>query len=141
MNGECRPNRYPRQVILRVYVASEVYLASEVYVASAHGDNRRAGSIGDIELGKYALDVVLDRVLDDIEIERDSLVGMSLSDPSQHVEFPGGECIIGRVLRELQGDFRRNTALACMDHSDRVDQLGAQKVLQKIADGSSFERA
>jgi hypothetical protein len=43
------------------------------------------------------------------------------------------------VRGQLQGDLRRHNAFAGADPTDRVDQLGAHEVLEKIAGGTRLE--
>src|SRR5581483_10944348 len=58
-----------------------------------HRENRGLGAVGHAELGQHVPDVVLDRLLGDPELERDSLVRPALRDQPQHLALAVGELI------------------------------------------------
>src|SRR4051794_20652095 len=64
---------------------TSLVLGPRVDEPGADGDDGRLRAVRDAELGEDVADVRLDRLLGDVELARDLLVGEAASDQHQHV--------------------------------------------------------
>jgi|SRR5712671_2753719 len=75
------------------------------------------------KLGEYVGNVALDRRFPDRELIGNQFVGVSGGNQPQHIEFARRQLVIGRMLRQLSRDVRRNSLLSGMDSTDSFQQF------------------
>src|SRR5918994_3837070 len=98
-------------------------VSSDFDDAALHGDHHGMRAVAGAELRQDTLHVRLDRALRDGELLRDLLVRQAAADPAQHLELALRQRVVRGMLRDLNGDFGRDPALARVDGPDRVQQL------------------
>src|SRR5580700_4873952 len=97
---------------------------------SAFQRNRHGmSSVVSAQFGQDVLNMPLDGFFGDPKMVGHYFVCLSGRDQSEHFYFTRGQGLIGGVFRNLPGNFRRDTLLASMDGTDRVQKFSAQQAL------------
>src|SRR5690606_22185525 len=113
----------------------------EFYDAAPCRHSDGVSPIGDIQLGEYVLQVPLDRFLGQAKLGGNLLVRLADRNELQDRDLAGRQRLVDHVQRNLVGDLAMDMALAAVDVVDRVDELGPQRALQQVADGTRLQCA
>ena len=94
--------------------------AREVDDSSLQADDRRVRPIIGVKFRQNALDSPFYGVFRNTKLIGNLLVRVPVGDQAQHSDFCRREGLIAHVLGDLERDFGRQTPLAGVDRSDRL---------------------
>src|SRR5947209_6781319 len=108
----------------------------------------RLGSRRDVELGEDPADVVLDRLLREVQLGADLLVAHPAGDQADDLGLADRQLVLGRAseavgpaLQDAAGDARVDVGVAARHALHGPDQLGREDVLDDVAVGAGREAA